>query len=408
MRGFRIAAAIALAAGGLAVGASPASAAADTTAPVLGDITVTHETVAVAGLDLVPVTIAVELTDESGVKVVDESGEMRPGIVLSREGGPTPADRGISAADLKLTSGTEKDGVWSATVHVPSTWDGRWQLSQVIAVDTVGNRLDVDPRTVGKTRTLQVDGTNLPAVTLRFTPDPVVGNGPLTIEGRFHYTDTGEGIANQPILLGVEGGCVEGRAKPNLTTRADGTFSKVESAPSRLTYCVGILRPPTKEHQNDFIVITSEVPRIKPAVTVAASETTVAPGTKVTFTGTAVPAVASKAELQVQEDSTWRTVDSGDLESLTRFTLDATQQEVGTYRYRVVVPDDDPDLVGISETITVEVTESGGGGAGGGTLPITGAPLSALLIGGAVLLVGGAGLVVAGRRRRAPVTASED
>jgi LPXTG-motif cell wall-anchored protein len=51
--------------------------------------------------------------------------------------------------------------------------------------------------------------------------------------------------------------------------------------------------------------------------------------------------------------------------------------------------------------VTVTVTSGGGGGGGEGELPITGTPVAALAIGGAVLLLLGGALVLLGRRRAA-------
>ncbi|MEV1144172.1 hypothetical protein [Micromonospora sp. NPDC049799] len=397
--------ALVFAAGGMVVAAPAAVAAADTAPPVLEDITVSPDAVSVAGLDLVPVTVTAHLTDETGVEKISEAGGGNmPFVVLKRVAGGDPSTQ---AAELSLTSGTPQDGRWSATVQVPSTWNGQWEVSQLVAMDSAFNKLEVDPPETPDTG-LDVTGTHLPAVSMRFVPDPLVGDGPLTVEGRFYYEDTGAGIPNQPIFFGHDNLCVEYSAEPNGTTNADGTFSKVYPKGDGYLQCVGILRPSNVDFTPAFIVVASRHPRVKPVVTATASRTTVVTGTKVTFTGTVAPG-GYNAELQELRNSTWRKVDSALINDRGAFTLDITPKAVGTHRYRVIVPNDDPELVGVSETIVVRVTAPGGGGqpgagAGGseGGLPVTGLAVGPMVGSAAALLLAGVGLMLIGRRRRGP------
>ncbi|SCL14593.1 hypothetical protein [Micromonospora inyonensis] len=151
-------------------------------------------------------------------------GVQLPYVVLTRvSGGPAVTE----GAELALTSGTAQDGVWSATIQVPSTWNGRWEPSRLVAVDEGSRRLDVDPRNLSSAATLDVAGTHLPAVTMEFVPDPLVGDGRLTMRGRFFYEDTGKGIPHQPIFFGEDSLWVEHPGVPNGRTAADGSFSKV-------------------------------------------------------------------------------------------------------------------------------------------------------------------------------------
>ncbi|MFI7578587.1 hypothetical protein [Micromonospora sp. NPDC049497] len=393
------------AAGGMVVAAPAAVAATDTAPPVLESITVSPDAVSVAGLDLVPVTVTAHLTDETGVERISEvGGGNMPFVVLKRVAGGDPSTQ---AAELSLTSGTPQDGRWSATIQVPSTWNGQWEVSQLVAMDSAFNKLEVDPPETPDTG-LDVTGTHLPAVIMRFVPDPLVGDGPLTVEGRFYYEDTGAGIPNQPIFFGHDNLCVEYSAEPNGTTNADGTFSKVYPKGDGYLQCVGILRPSNVDFTPAFIVVASRHPRVKPVVTATASRTTVVTGTKVTFTGTVAPG-GYNAELQELRNSTWRKVDSALINDRGAFTLDITPKAVGTHRYRVIVPNDDPELVGVSETIVVRVTAPGGGGqpgagAGGsdGGLPVTGPAVGPMVGSAAALLLAGVGLMLIGRRRRGP------
>ncbi|XTZ16288.1 hypothetical protein ACQSSU_02480 [Micromonospora echinospora] len=390
--------------GVLAAPAGLAAPASDTAPPAVEDITVTPDDVSVSGVDLVPVTVSVHLTDESGVEVVSEmDGVYLPRVTITRVSGGPAVTEGV---ELALTSGTAQDGVWSATIQVPSTWNGVWALSRVVAVDSGGRRLDIDPRNSPLAATLDVSGTHLPAVTMEFVPDPLVGDGRLTVRGRFFYQDTGKGVPNQPIFFGVDNLCVEHPGTPNGRTAADGTFSRVYPTSDESLRCVGILRPSNVSVATSFVVAAFRHPRIRPAVTATADRTSVPAGTKVTFTGTVKPSGGTGVELQEQVDGAWRTVVDGTVPDNGRFTLAVTPKGAGGHQYRVIVPNPDRELVGASRTIVVQVAGTGSGTGGGddsGTLPITGLPPVLPMAGGALALVlAGIGLTLAGRRRRVP------
>ncbi|MER7994563.1 hypothetical protein [Micromonospora chalcea] len=422
MRVWRMAAtALLLLPGGVLVAAPPAAAApsptatpsraaaADRTPPVLVDVTVSPDAVSVSGLDLVPVTVSAHLTDDTGVVEASEmDGGSLPYVGLRLVG----TDR-TDGAELSLTAGTPQDGTWSATIHVPSTWNGTWEVNHLVATDAAWNRLDVDPSASADTR-LEVTGTHRPAVTMRLTPDPLVGDGPLTVAGRFYYEDTGEGIGNQPIFFGTDNLCVEYHSEPNGTTKADGTFSRTYPKGDSYLKCVGITRPSNSRVAPSYIVVTADHPRVKPTVTAKANRTTVTPGTTVTITGEVKPDAGWNIELQQLQGRTWRKV-AADLTSGDRgaYRIPITPKTPGTLRYRVVVPSEDPATVGVSEVVTVRVSTPGGepspgGGGGGGTvggggtggLPITGPATAPLVAGGGALLIVGAGLMLLARRRR--------
>jgi hypothetical protein len=390
----RIATITATATAGLACGfllaAPPALAAADDAAPVLAGITFSTDAVSVSGVDLVPVTVSVRLTDETGVEVRSENADAStPAIQLES---PAAGQTRTQYAELTLASGTAQDGVWGATIQVPSTWNGHWEASRVIAVDLVGNKLDADPRQTGLGATLDVTGTHQPAITLRFVPDPLVGDGPLTLRGRLYDTDTGKGFGRQPIYFGFDNTCVESGTEPNGVTAADGSYSKTYQRIGVGLQCVGVGRPSNISIANAYIVVVSKFPRIRPAVTITANRTAVQRGTKVTISGVVRPGQHS-VQLQ-QLGRAWRTVGSASaIEG--RFSFVVTPTTDGLKRYRVVVPNDDPELVGVSNVVQVRVGSSGQGGG----LPITG-PAAAPLVGSAlVLILAGVGLVRLGRRR---------
>jgi hypothetical protein len=368
----------------------PALAAADDAAPVVTEITFSTDAVSVSGVDLVPVTVSVGLTDDDGVaESVQDGFQIAPAVRLeSRAGGQTRTEHVV----LTLASGAPQDGVWSATIQVPSTWNGHWEVGRVIAGDQAGNDLDADPRQAGLDAALDVTGTHQPAITLQFVPDPLVGDGPLTVRGRVYDTDTGEGLGRQPIYFGFDNLCIEGGTAPNGVTAADGSYSKTYQRIVGGLHCVGIGRPSNVPGSNAFIVAVPKVPRIRPVVTITANHTAVQRGAKVTISGVVRPGQHS-VQLQ-QLGRAWRTLGSASA-SEGRFSFVVTPTADGLERYRVVAPNDDPELVGVSNILEVQVGPAGQGGG----LPITG-PATAPLAGSALILIlAGIGLIRLGRRR---------
>lgn len=341
--------------GSLLAPPASANAAADTSPPALTGVTASPDAVSVAGVDLVPVTVTAHLTDDTEVAAGALGQEMirMPYLVLSREvGGRTATE----AVELELGAGTVQDGFWTATVQVPSTWNGHWEVSEVVAVDSSWNRLAIDPRDLGTTATLDVTGAHLPAVTMQFEPDPVVGDAPFTVRGRFYYTDTGEGIANQPIFIGEDSQCVEG-AIFNARTAADGTFSRAFPAGDPYLRCAGIPRPSNLLFGSSYIVYTAAFPPVRPTIAAKANPTVVRLGGKLTFSGVVEPTSGYHAiEVQQIRNGMWRTVATGEAFDQGRFTVEVTPKSVGRLQYRVIVPNEDPELVGVSRTIPVLVT----------------------------------------------------
>lgn len=381
-------------AGGILLASPPAVAAADTTAPTLEGITLSTNAVSVSGVDLVPVTVAVRLADDTGVVVGGQAEDAQlPNVLLEGEFDGRPRSEPV---ELAHTSGTPQDGVWSATVQVPSTWDGHWEISRVQAMDDAGNQLRVDPRTVGITAALDVTGTHQPAITWKFVPDLVIGDGPVTIRGRLYDSESGEGFGNQPISFVEDNLCVEGGATFNGTTAADGTFSRRYPHVIPFPHCVGIPRPSNVGISASFIVVQVGSPRIRPVISASADRASVRPNQKVTISGAVRPlSVTNEVKLQ-RFDTKWRTIGSGLVQSDGGFTLQDRPRTEGVTRYRVVAENDDPEQVGRSKVIEVRVTAAGEGGGGG--LPITG-PAALPLVGGGLLLVAvGVGLLRLGRR----------
>ena len=193
-----------------------AAPAADTTAPKVEEIRFSRPAVTVAGLAVVPVTVSVRLTDASGVAEQATGMDASPQLTL----GPVPGPWSRLLPTLTRTSGTATDGVWSATVNVPSTWHGNVRVTSVRAVDRAGNQLDEVPDSPA----LRVTGVHRPALSFHFEPLP---GGGFRLHGQAYYPDTGRPIARQPLATSSDSGCdLDGGATDDIVTDAYGRYEK--------------------------------------------------------------------------------------------------------------------------------------------------------------------------------------
>jgi hypothetical protein len=218
-----VAGAIALA-GPLPARASPAAARdagtpSDTSPPQLRDIRFSRTSVKVRGLAVVPVTVSVHLTDASGVEEIPYAMTPSPQITMN----PVPGWQSLLRPVLTRTSGTARDGVWSATVNVPSTWNGAVRVTSVSAVDRLGNVL-TDALTTAQSPALRVIGTHRPALTFHYA---LLAGGGFRIHGRAYYTDTGRPLRRMPLATAYESACdLDGGARNNIVTDARGYYER--------------------------------------------------------------------------------------------------------------------------------------------------------------------------------------
>jgi hypothetical protein len=202
---------------------SPPSAneatAADTSPPRVRGIWFSRNSVAVSGLAVVPVTLSVRLTDPSGVSDRPVGLDATPQLTVA----PVPGFAARLNPVLARTSGTVTDGVWSATIHVPSTWNGIVRVTSVGAVDLVGNELRAALSGV-ESPALRVVGTHRPALTFHYV---LLSGGGFGIHGRAYFTDTGRPIAWLPLATAYDSNCdFDGGGVNDIVTDARGRYQK--------------------------------------------------------------------------------------------------------------------------------------------------------------------------------------
>ena len=205
----------------VAGGPLPAGAALphDTTPPRIQDISFSRGSVAVSGLRLVPVRVSVRLTDPSGVVPASPGLHPTPGLTL----GPVPGFQSLLRPTLTRTSGTATDGVWSATVNVPSTWHGMVRVTSVAAVDGAGNVRN-GAITGARSPVLRVNGTHRPVLTFNYALLP---GGGFRVHGRAFFADTGRPLAHKALATSYDSGCdLDGGARNDIVTDRRGRYEK--------------------------------------------------------------------------------------------------------------------------------------------------------------------------------------
>jgi hypothetical protein len=233
----------------VATGAPPARAgtAADTSPPRVSQVTFSRASVAVRGLAVVPVRVSMRVTDPSGV--LDNPHDMNPSPSLTL--GPVPGFRSQLRPVLTRTSGSATDGVWSATVNVPSTWHGTVRIVAVGAMDRAGNELAA-ALSGSRSPALRVRGTHRPALTFRYS---LLAGGGFRIHGRAYYTDTGRPLRRQPLATAYDSNCdFDGGATDNVVTDARGTFEKrFPGGGEGAAGCVALIGPAAR-HQRPALL----------------------------------------------------------------------------------------------------------------------------------------------------------
>jgi hypothetical protein len=198
----------------------PALVSADRSPPQVRDVRFSRTSVAVRGLAVVPVRVFLRLTDPSGV--LDNPHDMNPSPQLTI--GSVPGFQSKLRPVLTRTSGTATDGTWSATVNVPSTWNGTVRIVSVGASDTAGNTFTTALSGAASPK-LRVRGTHRPAVTLRYS---VLDGGGFRIHGRAYYTDTGQPLHGKALATAYDSNCdFDGGATNNVVTDARGNYEKL-------------------------------------------------------------------------------------------------------------------------------------------------------------------------------------
>lgn len=342
--------------------ARPAVGATDTTPPQIVDLQLSPQTFTEDGLHTDLLTVTAQIHDDgSGVQIVNSTFTdpciASPGVTISRvsgasAGGPRPPDVFNLIPVLTLTSGTINDGTWQATLPIPSTYDGTWEITNVCVVDNADNETNVDPRQQGITRTFTVNGTDQPLLSaLRFFPNPVARGQAVTVSGLLTDAETGQGIADTKIGVGQDEGCgPDVTIGSGVTTSPTGQWSDAFGVPDATGngfICATLTAPEGLDLDGSTTptdgVIAGQVLghlRVRTQFLSARSaSSSVRHGTNVSVTGAVWPeALFARVILQRLVSGTWRDVNQAPLRDSGRYTLVATPPRIGINTYRVHTP----------------------------------------------------------------------
>ncbi|OJF14738.1 hypothetical protein BG844_08325 [Couchioplanes caeruleus subsp. caeruleus] len=340
--------------------AAPALAApaADTTPPQVHSITFAKASSTVSGLQTELVGVRVRLTDETGVQPIEyQASQELASPWLKMSAAPN------SFVLLRLAEGTEQDGIWTGAIPVTSAWSGTIEPVGIYAMDqTFANALDIDPRTVIDTPSLQVQSSHRPGLDMIFSPEPLPAGQPVTQRIRAWDTTTGQPWANLPVSLSTDNGCVEPGGVVSVRTRSDGTYQRTLSAEvAQWLQCAWVpgVNQPTMPYP--MTVIASDGGHVRTqrySVGATPAATSVPAGTNVDVNGNVTPLQKGKV-LQLQRlypDNSWRKVNTGKVRDSGRYTIVATPPGKATYSYRVYAPGDDLAVGGVSKVFTIRGT----------------------------------------------------
>ena len=330
------------------VGAPAVQADPDPKLQVTG-VTLSRTSVAVSGLNTVPVQVRVK----GGYDSTDPSlADMPLNVWLQRTSGSgTPII--LLSTDLPRVSGTTQNGEWAGPVYVPSTANGKFT---VIGVTTgphavyESGPMPPDPTPVAGP-TLTVTGSNLPKITAKVTPGIVPFGSGFTITWAVTNAATGKPYGTRiRVLLGTDNQCDQNVGGDLPFTSTSGIVSK--AYPASAADALVCLRIPGNQVEIASLRLFVARPGIVSAVP---SKTSAPVGAIVPVTGNVLGAPAPCPVLlqRLYGASQWRGVSTGVVRTSGRFTVFAQPAYKGLIPYRVYFAACGRFQLGISKTFSI-------------------------------------------------------
>ncbi|WP_134130026.1 hypothetical protein [Kribbella pratensis] len=293
----------------------------------IDSITLNKTSVAVSGLNTVPVTVTVKGTygADAGTPV---------NVILERTGG-TGQERTLFSTNLpRLANGT-----WSGPLQVPSTANGTFKVTGVLTGPFFPGSGSMTDPTAYAGPSLAVTGTHQPKITASVSPKVVPFGSGFSITWAVTDAQTGKPYGSKVrVVLGTDNTCAEyfGPGYTNLTNTS-GVVTK--SYPASDAQWVNCLLLPGNPSSIGGLGLGVARPGI---VTATPSKTSAPVGTIVPVNGVVQGAPsACKVYLQRLYGATqWKTVSpAGSIRSYSgKFTLNAQPAYKGLIPYRVYFP----------------------------------------------------------------------
>ncbi|MFC9687027.1 hypothetical protein ACFTSF_00685 [Kribbella sp. NPDC056951] len=337
---------------GLALTAPVAQAAPDPNLTVTAARIPRTTPVLVSSLNTVPVTVEVD------AKYTWPDADPNTTLfgILERTAGSGQVNY-LFTTPLKRYEGTTANGKWRGVVNVPSTANGKFELTGVMVGQfSPGSGDMTDPTPVpGVKPTLTVTGSNQPKITARVIPDPLPFGKGYSIRWSVINGQTGKAYGTKlRVWLANDNGCVESFGGPVYLTDTNGYVTK--AYPSSLAEYGNCLLLPGNPAPNGGLNVRPNRPGI---VTAAPFETSAPVGKIVPVHGqVAGQPFGCPVHLQRLYGATaWRTVSSARVRPASGvFTLQAQPPYKGLIYYRVSFPACYNYRAGVSKTFTIRGT----------------------------------------------------
>ena len=323
--------------------------------PQLVDVQLSQASVAVSGLAHADVAVRVHLTSVPGVNPYGMEGNPGLPIAFARVGpGRGQVDGAAEGRGLQLESGDAHDGWWSQTIHVTAGYDGAFAVTSVYATDVDGGVLSVDPRTQGIAPTLQVIGSNIPHLQLRYAPKPLAIGTTLTMSGTVTFADTGAAAPGAPVVIGFDNRCgPDGLGSISTVTDGSGRWRLQDPhwVQGGSLHCAFLLDDKVVNAYVDGPALFAELsfaPQYWVPFSARMATHHVGVGTKVAVTGQigkfVYGAYSDKATVYLQRivGRRWRTVGTTVTTATGVFALIAQPPTRGTHYYRVLLAPQQP------------------------------------------------------------------
>ncbi|MFC9687024.1 hypothetical protein ACFTSF_00670 [Kribbella sp. NPDC056951] len=310
-------------------------------------VLINRPSVAVAGLNTVPVTITVKGSITDG----DPSRTDTPLYADLKRSGSVPANIDYLWSDsLKMVSGNETNAVWQGKVNVPSTANGSLKITGLnIGTFDPASGSNIPPTPVNGPA-IQVTGVHQPKFTAAPTPSIAKPGTAVTIRWQVTDSDTKKPYGTRlRVIVADDNGCVErvGGAGSVLTDTNGVILNKTVSDDA--IHC--LLIPGSQAP----IGGTSILLRHPGVVTAVPSRTSAPVGTIVPVNGVVkVAPLYCPVNLQRLYGATaWRTVSTVKTDSRKRYTLKAQPAYKGRIPYRVQFPTCSNYVTAVSPTFWI-------------------------------------------------------
>ncbi|MEV5960778.1 hypothetical protein AB0L70_03390 [Kribbella sp. NPDC051952] len=337
---------------GLSLGAMPTTSTTAQAAPNpalhVDSVTLNKASVAVSGLNTVPVTATVK-----GAYNSTSDPDITLYVVLERTAG-TGTKVLMVSTNLPLTAGTLADGTWSGPLNVPSTANGAFKVTGVSAGKYAPGTGDLfDPTPVANGPSITVTGTHLPKITAEVIPAVVpFTKDPFRIRWTVTDSSTGKPYGTRlKLILETDDFCIKyiGPYETDLSD-ANGVVTKLYgSSVANMSQCLML---PGDPGANGALTIFAPRPGI---VAATPSKPSAPVGSLVPVNGSVAGAPwLCPVNLQRLYGATqWRTVGTSTVRTSGRFTLTAQPAYVGQIPYRVSLPACKNYRAGVSSTFYV-------------------------------------------------------